>query len=102
MATGTYTTLESSEPLFVLGETLRPLLTNAMGSAIEVFDTTSAASVPDRLSRGTAEQLYLALRLGLVDQLGEVGSGLPVLMDDVLVNFSPDRELILLMQRSSS
>jgi uncharacterized protein YhaN len=69
-----------------------PRLTVPLGKdAIEVFDEASAAAAPDRLSRGTAEQLYLALRLGLVDQLGEIGAGLPVLMDDVLVNFSPDR-----------
>ena len=58
---------------------------------IEVFTTNAAAAGTDKLSRGTAEQLYLALRIGLVDQLGDVGAGLPVLMDDVLVNFSPDR-----------
>ena len=33
---GTITTLEESDSLFVLGETLRPLLTNAMGSPIEI------------------------------------------------------------------
>jgi uncharacterized protein YhaN len=59
--------------------------------AIEVFDTASAATSPGRLSRGTAEQLYLALRLGLIEQLGDVGRGLPVLMDDILVDFSPER-----------
>ncbi len=58
---------------------------------IEVFDSSGAPITPDRLSRGTVEQLYLALRLGLVDQLGEVAAGLPVLMDDVLVNFDPER-----------
>jgi uncharacterized protein YhaN len=58
---------------------------------IEVFDPSGAPIAPDKLSRGTVEQLYLALRLGLVDQLGEVGAGLPVLMDDVLVNFDPER-----------
>jgi uncharacterized protein YhaN len=58
---------------------------------IEVFDASGAAIAPDKLSRGTVEQLYLALRIGLVDQLGEVGAGLPVLMDDVLVNMDPDR-----------
>ncbi len=36
---GTIKTLEASDDLFVLGETLRPLLTNAMGSPIEIFDT---------------------------------------------------------------
>jgi uncharacterized protein YhaN len=59
--------------------------------AIDVFDSASGAHAPRLLSRGTAEQVYLALRIGLIDQLGDVGAGLPVLMDDVLVNFSPDR-----------
>jgi len=58
---------------------------------IEVFDAQSGARTSEILSRGTAEQLYLAVRLGLIQQLGEVGSGLPVLMDDVLVNFDPAR-----------
>lgn len=30
---------EAGESHYVLGETLRPMLTNAMGSAIEIFDT---------------------------------------------------------------
>lgn len=69
-----------------------PRLTVPLGKdAIEVFDRAGTSVVPARLSRGTAEQLYLALRIGLIDQLGEVGASLPVLMDDVLVNFSPDR-----------
>jgi uncharacterized protein YhaN len=59
--------------------------------AIEVFTGSSAAIAPEDLSRGTAEQLYLALRLGLIEQSGQVGAHLPVLMDDVLVNFSPSR-----------
>lgn len=59
--------------------------------AIEVFDTASRAISPGLLSRGTAEQLYLALRIGLIEQGGEMGADLPVLMDDVLVDFSPKR-----------
>lgn len=58
---------------------------------IEVFDERGQAKTSDVLSRGTAEQLYLAMRLGLIAQLGDAGSGLPVLMDDVLVNFDPER-----------
>lgn len=60
-------------------------------SPIAVFDAVADERRTDHLSRGTAEQLYLALRLALVSQLGEVGSGLPVLMDDILVNFDPER-----------
>lgn len=32
-------TVDTGESHFVLGETLRPMLTNAMGSSIEIFDT---------------------------------------------------------------
>ncbi|NTW29575.1 MAG: AAA family ATPase [Coriobacteriia bacterium] len=47
--------------------------------------------ISSQLSRGTAEQLYLALRVGLIGSLGELGRSLPVLMDDVVVNFDPER-----------
>ncbi|MDX2167460.1 MAG: hypothetical protein SF182_10370, partial [Deltaproteobacteria bacterium] len=43
------------------------------------------------LSRGTTEQLYLAVRLGLASALAERGTPLPLVMDDVLVNFDPER-----------
>lgn len=42
--------------------------------------------VDGRLSRGTQEQVYLALKLGLVDALDPQGSW-PVFLDDVAVNF---------------
>ena len=46
---------------------------------------------PRELSRGTREQLYLSLRFGLIRNLGEQQERLPVIVDDVLVNFDPDR-----------
>jgi uncharacterized protein YhaN len=46
---------------------------------------------PGDLSQGTREQLYLCIRLGLVAELARSGRGLPVVMDDVLVNFDDDR-----------
>ena len=45
----------------------------------------------DKLSRGTAEQLYLAVRLGLVREFAQRTAALPIVMDDVLVNFDPTR-----------
>ena len=39
----TINTIEASDNLFVLGESLRPLLTNAMGSSVEIFDTSGPA-----------------------------------------------------------
>lgn len=60
--------------------------------AAEVLVFRGSEAVPVALlSRGTQEQLYLALRIALIDQLGDVGQGLPVLMDDILVNFDPVR-----------
>lgn len=61
------------------------------GGQVEVFDQRAATKTAAELSRGTAEQMYLALRLGLIASLDDVGPGLPVLMDDVLVDFDPQR-----------
>ncbi len=46
---------------------------------------------PAELSRGTREQLYLALRFGLIREFGEHGERLPVVVDEALVNFDPQR-----------
>lgn len=46
---------------------------------------------PDQLSRGTVEQLYLALRFGFLADSARKGTCLPVLMDEILVNFDPSR-----------
>jgi len=43
------------------------------------------------LSRGTAEQLYLSLRFGYIQEFGRRARPLPVVMDDILVNFDPQR-----------
>lgn len=43
------------------------------------------------LSRGTAEQLYLSLRLALAAEFAERSVPLPIVLDDVLVNFDPGR-----------
>jgi uncharacterized protein YhaN len=43
------------------------------------------------LSRGTREQLFLSLRLALVDVYARRGVALPLVLDDVLVNFDAQR-----------
>lgn len=43
------------------------------------------------LSRGAAHQLYLALRLSLAVHYGSVSAPLPIILDDVLVDFDPCR-----------
>lgn len=49
------------------------------------------ARATDELSRGTAEQLYLALRFGLIEEFARSAEPLPVVMDDIVVNFDVDR-----------
>jgi quercetin dioxygenase-like cupin family protein len=57
----TINTLDASDSLFVLGETLRPLLTNAMGSAIEIFDTKGPAEAGPPPHTHPWEEIYVVL-----------------------------------------
>lgn len=43
------------------------------------------------LSRGTGEQLYLSLSMAIMLEVAERGMVFPVALDDILVNFDPDR-----------
>lgn len=45
------------------------------------------------LSLGTCQQLYLVLRIALLMTAESVGSAIPILADDILVNFDADRRL---------
>ena len=58
---------------------------------ITVTDSTGASKQPGEMSRGTREQLYLALRFGLIREFGEHAERLPVVVDEALVNFDPER-----------
>ncbi len=57
------------------------LVENARGERRQLFE----------LSRGTREQLYLAMRLGLIEEHDKRSEPLPVILDDVLVNFDETR-----------
>lgn len=46
---------------------------------------------PDQLSTGTREQLYLAIRLAYVQHYCRDSEPLPLIMDDILVNFDEQR-----------
>ena len=60
---------------------------------ITVTDADGQPKQPSELSRGTREQLFLSLRFGLIRELGERTEPLPVVIDEILVNFDPDRAL---------
>jgi len=59
---------------------------------LEVERTDSGERLaPAALSRGTGEQLYLAMRLALARAYGRRSVPLPLVADDILVNFDDDR-----------
>ena len=60
-------------------------------SEINVRDAAGNIRPPQQLSRGTREQLFLALRFGLILELGQRSERLPVIVDEALVNFDPTR-----------
>ena len=60
---------------------------------ITVTDADGQTKQPSELSRGTREQLFLSLRFGLIRELGQRTEPLPVVGDEILVNFDPERAL---------
>jgi len=58
---------------------------------LQIQDRNGVIIRPSELSRGTMEQLYLSVRLGLADSFSTQSRSLPLVMDDVMVNFDPER-----------
>ncbi len=63
----------------------------AEGGGIEAVDALRGALPAHLLSLGTRQQLYLSLRLALLITATGVGQALPVVCDDILVNFDDAR-----------
>ncbi len=60
-------------------------------AVLRVDDGTGKSHPVENLSRGLCEQLFLCLRLALVNGYAQRGIRLPLLLDDVLVNFDRRR-----------
>lgn len=58
---------------------------------LRVTDATLTTREPGVLSLGTCQQLYLALRIALLMCADDVGRSIPILADDILVNFDEQR-----------
>jgi len=58
---------------------------------IEVMCVDKTRKEIGQLSRGTAEQLYLSLRFGFIREFSKTTESLPLIMDEILVNFDPRR-----------
>ncbi len=63
-----------------------------LGETCLRVDDAEGRSLPvESLSRGTREQLFLSLRLALAACYARRGAPLPLVLDDVLVNFDAER-----------
>ena len=61
------------------------------GGEIQVERADGARLAPQLLSRGAAEQLYLSMRMALIREYANHVEPLPVVFDDIFVNFDPAR-----------
>ena len=63
---------------------------------LAAVDSSERALSPEQLSTGARQQLYVALRLAYIDHYARQSEPLPIILDDVLVNFDDPRALAAL------
>ena len=81
---------EASRYLFRLTRRYAPFGLH-WANVLRVDDAQGHTLPVEQLSRGTREQLFLSLRLALISQYARRGAQLPLVMDDLLVNFDQTR-----------
>jgi DNA repair exonuclease SbcCD ATPase subunit len=86
------TLAEASEFLKLLTDGKYLRIWTPLGDETLLVDDESGNTIDiSWLSRGTREQLFIALRLALASEFARHGSILPLILDDVLVNFDSRR-----------
>jgi uncharacterized protein YhaN len=75
----------------ITGEKYHKIIAPPGGDSFEVIDNNSHRKGVDALSRGTKEELYLCVRFGYIRNYAAKEQPLPIIMDDILVNFDPPR-----------
>lgn len=86
------TLVEASRYLEQLTRGRYPRVWTPLADDILMVDTADGESLPvESLSRGTREQLFLSVRMALVATFARRGVQLPMILDDVLVNFDDKR-----------
>ncbi len=86
------TLLEASKHLERLTGGRYPRVWTPLANDILLVDNRDGQSLPvDSLSRGTREQLFLSVRMALVAMFARRGIQLPMILDDILVNFDAGR-----------
>ncbi len=75
----------------ITNEKWKGLSASLEDNSLKVISAAGEPLSPHILSRGTQEQLYLSLRLAYIRNHANHATALPVIMDDVFVNFDPER-----------
>ena len=89
------TLLEASKHLERLTQGRYPRVWTPLANDVLLVDNQDGESLPvESLSRGAREQLFLSVRLALVAMYARRGVQLPMVLDDVLVNFDDGRARI--------
>ena len=83
---------EASRHLDRLTEGRYTRIWTPMGQSALCIDDAHGTALPvEKLSRGTRELVFLALRLALVSSYNRRGANMPIVLDDVFVNFDDTR-----------
>lgn len=89
------TLIEASRYMDRLTRGRYPRVWTPLADDVLLVDTADGESLPvENLSRGTREQLFLSVRMALVAMYARRGVLLPMILDDVLVNFDDGRARI--------
>ncbi|WP_374289916.1 AAA family ATPase [Desulfovibrio desulfuricans] len=75
----------------ITGQRWRGINARLEDSSLAILPPQGEPISPENLSRGAREQAYLALRLAYIKNHALHAAPLPVIMDEVLVNFDPQR-----------
>lgn len=68
------------------------LVSREMGVSVRIPQTQRMNEEPERvLSKGTVDQVFFALRLAMVQCIGETGENVPMLLDDPFPNYDDTR-----------
>ncbi|MCB6542258.1 conserved hypothetical protein [uncultured Desulfovibrio sp.] len=75
----------------ITGQRWRGINASLEDASLAILPAQGEPIAPENLSRGAREQAYLALRLAYIKNHALHAAPLPVIMDEVLVNFDPQR-----------
>lgn len=82
---------KASELLSMMTEGAWVKVSMSSEGRLQVTDALRSTREPVHLSLGTCQQLYLSLRIALLITADNVGRSVPILADDILVNFDSRR-----------